>query len=43
VDFGADNAFGRVPQKLWEHYGIEIAVSTIQAVTEKHARQIYEQ
>ena len=43
VDFGADHAFGRVPQKLEEHYGIEIATSTIQALTEKHANRMYEQ
>ncbi|EDN68741.1 hypothetical protein BGP_3755 [Beggiatoa sp. PS] len=43
VDFGADHAFGRVPKKLEEHYGIEIAISTIQALTEKHANQMYEQ
>jgi len=42
VDFGADHSFGRVPKKLQEHYGIEIAVSTIRALTEKHASQIYE-
>jgi len=43
VDFGADHAFGRVPEKLEEHYGIRIAASTIQALTEKHARQMYEE
>ncbi len=43
VDFGADHSFGRVPKKLQEHYGIEIAVSTIRALTEKHASKIYEQ
>ena len=42
VDFGADNAFGRVVKKLLEHYGIEMAVSTIRAITEKHAQQISE-
>jgi hypothetical protein len=24
TDFGADVAFGKVPQKLREHYGIEV-------------------
>jgi hypothetical protein len=43
VDFGADHAFGRVPKKLEEHYGIDIAKSTIQALTEKHANLMYEQ
>lgn len=42
VDFGADDAFGRVVKKLLEHYGIEMAVSTIRAITEKHAQQISE-
>jgi len=43
VDFGADHAFGRVPAKLIEHYDIEIGVSTIQKLTEQHAKQMYEQ
>jgi hypothetical protein len=43
VDFGADHAFGRVPEKLQEHYGIEISVSTIRMLTESHANQMYEQ
>jgi hypothetical protein len=42
TDFGADEAFGRVPDKLKEHYGIEMPVSTIQRTTERHAQQIYE-
>jgi hypothetical protein len=29
VDFGADHAFGRVPDRLREHYGIGMPVSTI--------------
>src|SRR5512139_1979283 len=40
--FGADHAFGRVPAKWKEHYGIEMPVSTIQRTTEQHAQQIYE-
>jgi len=43
VDFGADHAFGRVPKKLEEHYGIDIAVSTIRKITETHAEKMYEQ
>jgi hypothetical protein len=43
TDFGADEAFGRVPDKLKEHYGIEMPVSTIQRTTEQHAQRIYEQ
>jgi len=42
-DFGADAAFGRVPEKLKEHYGIEMPVSTIQRITEHHAPIICEQ
>jgi len=43
TDFGADNAFGQVPNKLQEHYGIEVAVSTIRNITEYHARQMESQ
>jgi hypothetical protein len=43
TDFGADNAFGRASNKLKEHYGIEMPVSTIQRTTEQHAQRIYEQ
>ena len=37
VDFGSDNAFGKVPQKLQEHYGIEIPLSCARDLTLKHA------
>jgi hypothetical protein len=43
TDFGADEAFGRVPVKLKEHYGIEMPVSTIQRTTEHHAQWMYDQ
>lgn len=43
TDFGADHAFGRVPAKLQEHYGIAMPVSTIQRTTEHHAEGIDEQ
>ena len=43
TDFGADDAFGRVPAKLKEHYGIAMPASTIQRTTEQHAQRIYEQ
>ena len=43
TDFGAEAAFGRVPAKLKEHYGIEMPVSTIQRTTEQHAQRIYAQ
>ena len=41
VDFGADHAFGQVPSKLQEHYGISLAPSTIRRLTEQHAQGIY--
>jgi len=43
TDFGADHAFGQVPKKLQEHYGIEIPVSTSRNITEYHAQQMHEQ
>jgi hypothetical protein len=43
TDFGADHAFGQVPKKLQEHYGIRIAVSTVRKVTEGHGAYMREQ
>lgn len=43
ADFGADVAFGQVPEKLKEHYGMAMPVSTVQRITEHHAQCIYEQ
>ena len=43
TDFGADNAFGQVPNKLKEHYGIEMPVSTVRKTTENHAKKILAQ
>ena len=43
ADFGADHAFGRVPDRLREHYGIGMPVSTIRLTTEYHAQCIFEQ
>ena len=40
TDFGADVAFGKVPQKLREHYGIEVPISAAQTITEQHAATI---
>lgn len=40
TDFGADHAFGQVPQKLQEHYGIEMPVSTIVKITEYHGQKM---
>jgi hypothetical protein len=43
TDFGADDAFGSGADKLKEHYGIEMPVSTVQRTTEHHAECIYAQ
>ena len=37
TDFGADVSFG---QKLQEHYGITVPISSAQAITQKHAREV---
>jgi hypothetical protein len=43
TDFGSDHAFGQVPHKLKEHYGIEAPVSTVRHITEHHANKMHEQ
>ena len=43
TDFGADQPFGQVNTKLQEHYGIEVPVSTIRLITERHVQAIFEQ
>lgn len=43
VDFGAEVAFGQVPARLREHYGIEVPISAVQAITERHAARLQEQ
>jgi hypothetical protein len=42
TDFGADQAFAKVMDKLVEHYGIVLGESTIRRITEEHARKIFE-
>jgi len=42
TDFGADHAFGEVPKKLQEHYGIQMPVSTVRKVTEFHSQQMHQ-
>jgi len=42
-DFGGDVAFGKVPAKLKEHYGIEVPISAAQTITEQHAAQMKQQ
>ncbi len=36
TDFGADVSLARVPEKVREHYGIEVCASTVRAITEGH-------
>jgi hypothetical protein len=43
TDFGADLAFGQVPAKLQEHYGIAVPVSAVRTITETQARAIHAQ
>ncbi len=43
TDFGADVAFGKVPQKVKEHYGIEVPISAAQTITEQQAATIKQQ
>ena len=40
TDFGADASFSRASEKLKEHYGISIPVSSIQRITESHAENV---
>lgn len=42
TDFGADVPFGRVPEKMREHYGIAIASGAVVTITERHAGRITE-
>jgi hypothetical protein len=42
VDFGADVPFGRIPEKLREHHGIEVPVSSAQAMTQAHAERVHQ-
>lgn len=30
----------RIPEKLQEHYGINVPISSAQAITQKHAREV---
>lgn len=40
VDFGADGAGARIPEKLKEHYGIEVPASTCWQIVLRHAEAI---
>ena len=39
TDFGADVPFGKVVEKMKEHYGIDIPSWTVRLITEKHAHK----
>ena len=43
TDFGADVAFGRIPKKLQEHYGINVPISSAQKITLTHAAQMWKE
>jgi hypothetical protein len=43
TDFGADHAFGQVPKKLQEHYGITLGASTVRKITQGHGIRLREQ
>ena len=38
TDFGAETAFGQVPARVREHYGITVPISTVRACTLVHAQ-----
>ena len=40
TDFGADGPFAETPQKMKEHYGIEVPVSTARQITEGHGEAV---
>ena len=40
TDFGAETAFGQIPARVREHYGIELSASSARAVTLRHAHQV---
>lgn len=42
VDFGADVSFQEAQKKLLEHYRLELPVSSIQAIVENHAKNIFD-
>lgn len=42
TDFGADVPFGRIREKLREHHGIEVPISSAQAITQNHAACVHQ-
>jgi hypothetical protein len=43
TDFGAEPAFGQVPQKVQEHDGITLGASTGRTITASHGLRMLEQ
>jgi hypothetical protein len=41
TDFGAEVPFHKIPDKLTEHYGISVPVSSSREITERHAEKIF--
>jgi hypothetical protein len=42
TDLGADVPFGRIPEKLREHHGICVPISSAQAITQAHAASVHQ-
>jgi hypothetical protein len=42
VDFGADVSFQDTQKKMLEHYRLEVPMSSIQAIVENHAKNIFD-
>lgn len=42
TDFGADVPFGQIPQKLLEHHGVSVPISSAQSITQTHAQSVLE-
>jgi hypothetical protein len=42
TDFGADSSFHDTQKKIVEHYSLEIPTSSIQAIVENHAKNIFD-
>jgi hypothetical protein len=40
TDFGADGVFAVIPQKMKEHHGIEVPLSSCQQITQRHGEAI---
>jgi hypothetical protein len=40
TDFGADVPFGKVPDRIREHYGITVPSASVRKITEKHAERV---